>query len=234
MAEEQTPSEQERKDFLISYASTDRGWAEWIAATLEAERYQTHLTAWDVRPGANLVLALDEATRQADRTLLVLSEAYLAADDETYPEWVVAFLRDPQGKGGWVLPVRIDRCAVEGLLAAMVCIDLVDLSEQEARERLLAGVKRERAKPERTPFPVSSLSSVPLDRAVFPPTLPAIWNVPYPQNALFTGREDLLTQLEATLHTGQPTALSQPQAISGLGGIGKTQLALEYARASSA
>ena len=52
---------------------------------------------------------------------------------------------------------------------------------------------------------------------------------------LFTGREELLTQLATSLHTGQPTAISQPpkdsqpQAISGLGGIGKTQLALEYA-----
>ncbi len=68
-----------------------------------------------------------------------------------------------------------------------------------------------------------------MDRPVFPGSLPPVWNVPYPQNPLFTGREELLTQLTTSLHAGQPTALSQPQAISGLGGIGKTQLALEYA-----
>ena len=56
-----------------------------------------------------------------------------------------------------------------------------------------------------------------------------VWNIPYPRNPFFTGRTDLLTQLAATLHAGQPTALSQPQAISGLGGIGKTQIAIEYA-----
>jgi tetratricopeptide (TPR) repeat protein len=56
-----------------------------------------------------------------------------------------------------------------------------------------------------------------------------VWNVPYPPNPLFTGREELLKQLETSLQKGQSTALSQPQAISGLGGIGKTQLALEYA-----
>jgi hypothetical protein len=226
MGEEQTPSEQAHKDFLISYASPDRTWAEWMAATLEEGGYRTIIAAWDVRPGENVVLAMNEATKRADRTLLVLSEAYLV--DATVSEWTVAFGRDPQGRDGWVVPVRIDRCAVEGLLSSLVCVDLVDLSEQEARECLLAGVNRERAKPDNTPFPVSS-SLVPLDRVIFPPTLPAIWNVPYPQNALFTGREELLTQLESTLQSGQPTALLQPQAISGLGGIGKTQLVLEYA-----
>jgi len=53
--------------------------------------------------------------------------------------------------------------------------------------------------------------------------------VPYPRNPFFTGREDVLTNLQAALATGTPAALTQPQAISGLGGIGKTQTAVEYA-----
>jgi len=56
-----------------------------------------------------------------------------------------------------------------------------------------------------------------------------VWNVPYPRNPFFTGREELLSRLYDQLQAGQAMALSQPQAISGLGGIGKTQLALEYA-----
>ncbi len=59
--------------------------------------------------------------------------------------------------------------------------------------------------------------------------LPPVWNVPYPRNAFFIGREALLAQLRQHLQTGQAIALSQLQAISGLGGIGKTQLAIEYA-----
>ena len=59
--------------------------------------------------------------------------------------------------------------------------------------------------------------------------LPSIWEVPHPRNPLFTGREETLQRLAETLKPGQPAALAQPQAISGLGGIGKTQLALEYA-----
>jgi hypothetical protein len=56
-----------------------------------------------------------------------------------------------------------------------------------------------------------------------------LWNIPYARNPFFTGQEALLRQLAETLKAGQPMALSQPQAVSGLGGIGKTQMAVEYA-----
>ena len=59
--------------------------------------------------------------------------------------------------------------------------------------------------------------------------LPPVWNVPYPRNSFFIGRDELLTRLRTQLQAGQATALSQPQAIIGLGGIGKTQIAVEYA-----
>ncbi len=59
--------------------------------------------------------------------------------------------------------------------------------------------------------------------------VPSIWNVPYHRNPFFTGREDILKNLHNTLTAGKTAALTQPQAIRGLGGIGKTQTAVEYA-----
>lgn len=59
---------------------------------------------------------------------------------------------------------------------------------------------------------------------------PPIWNIPYPRNPFFTGREDLLSQLYQSFHADQAiTPVHAPQALSGLGGVGKTQVALEYA-----
>ncbi len=55
----------------------------------------------------------------------------------------------------------------------------------------------------------------------------SIWNVPHQRNLHFTGRVDTLETLHANLNKGKDTALTQ--ALAGLGGIGKTQLALEYA-----
>ena len=51
--------------------------------------------------------------------------------------------------------------------------------------------------------------------------------MPYRRNRFFTGREELLKHLHDNLTSRKAAALTQ--AISGLGGIGKTQTAVEYA-----
>jgi tetratricopeptide (TPR) repeat protein/DNA-binding XRE family transcriptional regulator len=56
-----------------------------------------------------------------------------------------------------------------------------------------------------------------------------IWNVPIVRNAFFTGREQLLMLLHKRLSKARTAALTQAQALYGLGGIGKTQTAAEYA-----
>jgi hypothetical protein len=61
---------------------------------------------------------------------------------------------------------------------------------------------------------------------VFAGRLPAVWNVP-PRNPHFVGRRELLTELRRRLRAGEPTLVVQ--ALYGLGGVGKTQLAIEYA-----
>src|SRR6266704_2430317 len=56
-----------------------------------------------------------------------------------------------------------------------------------------------------------------------------VLSVPYRRNPLFTGREKLLEFLKKKLTMKRAAALTQAQAINGLGGIGKTQVAVEYA-----
>ena len=52
--------------------------------------------------------------------------------------------------------------------------------------------------------------------------------VPYQRNVNFTGRKSLLTELRAKLCDIAPASWNHRVALYGLGGVGKTQLALEY------
>ena len=54
------------------------------------------------------------------------------------------------------------------------------------------------------------------------------WQIPFQRNPLFTGREEILETLHTRLHAEQVVALTQSYALRGLGGMGKTQIALEY------
>ncbi len=56
-----------------------------------------------------------------------------------------------------------------------------------------------------------------------------VWTVPFQRNLFFTGRESILGRLHEALNTQNQAVLAQPQGLSGLGGIGKTQVAVEYA-----
>ncbi|MEX0170895.1 FxSxx-COOH system tetratricopeptide repeat protein [Streptomyces sp. LMG1-1-1.1] len=57
--------------------------------------------------------------------------------------------------------------------------------------------------------------------------VPAIWgNIP-PNNPNFVGREDVLAQVREQLLTGDTSAVL-PHTLHGMGGVGKSQIAIEY------
>jgi tetratricopeptide (TPR) repeat protein len=224
-------------DFFISYTQADRAWAEWIAWVLEAAQKTTKIQAWDFGAGKNFVIEMDTAAKEAERTLLVLSPDYLGSRFAK-AEWTAAFAKDPTGEKGTILPVRVREVELDGLLGQIVYIDLVGLDEAAARERLLAGLARGRTKPVEPPdFPGGPRPRYPLDLAAFPAgeipargPLPAGSRMPFAANPLFVGREEDLRTLARRLRAGDTSAVGEVEiaAASGLGGIGKTQLASEF------
>ncbi len=140
-------------DFFVSYTSADEAWAEWIAYVLEEEGYEVVLQAWDFRPGANFVLAMQEAAATADRTLMVLSPDYLSSQFAS-PEWAAAFADDPQGLAGKLVPVMVRECNPKGMLKPIIHVKLAGLDEKAARAALIGGIRSGRAKPPARPtFP---------------------------------------------------------------------------------
>jgi hypothetical protein len=140
-------------DFFVSYTSSDRAWAEWIAWQLEAEGYQVVIQAWDFRPGRDFVQQMHQVVEEAQRTVAVLSPAYLSSAFGC-AEWRAVFAKDPTGEHGLLLPVRVEEVEPPGLLKTRIYVDLVDRDATSARAALLAAARGARGKPTKEPeFP---------------------------------------------------------------------------------
>jgi len=72
---------------------------------------------------------------------------------------------------------------------------------------------------------IAGIDGVPTPAFRVPVEARSLWHVPYRRNLNFTGRDIELTALRDTLEKDRGATLT---ALSGLGGVGKTQLALEY------
>ena len=87
------------------------------------------------------------------------------------------------------------------------------------------------ARPEEIAAAQQTLEELPLDAIPAPGLLPPGSRMTLTPNPLFVGREGDLRELARTLKAGDAIAIGQVQAAaaSGLGGMGKTQLACEFA-----
>jgi hypothetical protein len=208
----------DRVDFFVSYTGCDHAWAVWMAWILEDAGYRVLVQAWDFGVGAHFVAEMHRAVQRADRTIAVLSQAYQASPFATR-EWQAAFADDPEGLRRKLLLARVEGCPREGLLRQVVSVDLFGVDRGTARDRLLASARGVRGKPDREPpFPEAAEPRLPRRLSRF--------QVPPPRNPAFTGREAQLAVLRERLGAGPAAA---PQALHGLAGVGKTQLAIEYA-----
>lgn len=72
-------------------------------------------------------------------------------------------------------------------------------------------------------------AELPLDDLPEPGGLPPLHTMPYGRNRTFTGRAPDLQALARHLKQGGTAAVGQSPAVTGLGGQGKTQLAVEFA-----
>jgi len=214
-------------EVFCSYAHEDEAWRQKLETHLSLLKRQGLVSLWHdrlIRPGTDWATSIDVHLETASVILLLVSADFLASDYCYSLEMKRALERHAANEAR-VVPILVrsvenwEKAPFAHLQALPT--DAKPLSTWRNKDRALAvvaaGIRR-------------VIEDVPLLAASAPrAALPTIWNIPYPRNPFFLGRETELALMRQHLYAGQATALSQPQAIGGLGGVGKTQLVLEYA-----
>ncbi|MGP3775947.1 FxSxx-COOH system tetratricopeptide repeat protein [Streptomyces sp. SDT5-1] len=203
-----------RTAYVVS-SPRDRLWADWIREQLR----QAGMTLMERAPGSGH----DPELPDVDSIVVVLSPTLaLAPDAERVME---LFLRgaagSPSGPPGLVA-VRVEEGqdrSLDSAFTAIPGVNLKDHDEETARQLLIEQLGRIAALP-------PLIDEDPSDTGPrFPGRTPAVRDMA-PLNPVFVGREPLITELRNRL---PPGAGAKPSLLSGLPGIGKSQIALEYA-----
>ncbi|MFF6782606.1 FxSxx-COOH system tetratricopeptide repeat protein [Streptomyces sp. NPDC012510] len=199
------PPQSQTAEVLVVHAAEDRMWAEWVEGVLK--RSGCRVTLHDVAGGPPDPPAPDT------RVLLLLSQAFdKSRHADAVRQVLTAGGRNALSAGPAV--ARVEEVRPTGAYTDVV--DLHRLGEADGADGLHE-VLRLRAEP------VTTGASDPR----FPGRAPDIWDGPQ-RNTTFTGRSVILDQLREQLRSGISVVLPRPQALFGLGGVGKTQVALEY------
>jgi tetratricopeptide (TPR) repeat protein len=211
---------------FCSYAHADRAFFELLEAHLSSLKQQKLITTWDDRqitPGSDWAQVIDANLNSADVILLLISPSFLASNYCSGVEMKRALERHKANEAR-VVPILLCPVDWEGTPLKRLQVLPTDAkpitiwdNQNAAFADVVTGIRR-------------AIDDVPKLVACAPHSiLPPIWTIPYPCNHFFFGRDDVLRRISAQFQAGEATALSQPQAISGLGGVGKTQIAIEYA-----
>ncbi|GAA4253302.1 FxSxx-COOH system tetratricopeptide repeat protein [Dactylosporangium darangshiense] len=202
-------------DVLISYAAVDRMWAEWIKQRLVDIDMRVALLDIDSVTGPHFVAEMERRLTTVGRTLVLLSKDYVSSP-QAAPLWTLLDSRTSAGAPA-VVPIRLDATRITPPFTERLPAELANQPRERAHEALLTAMGA----------PLHTALLEPDDDGPrFPGAPPPIWNVPQ-RNPAFTGRRDTLEQLRDRLSASANVV--SPQALYGLGGVGKTQVAIEYA-----
>jgi hypothetical protein len=211
-------------EVFISYSHKDQELRTELDKHLSNLKRQNVITSWydgNIIPGTELEPEIMKRLKGAQIILLLVSADFMASDFCYSTEMKEAIARHDANQAR-VIPILLRPTDWQGApftKLKMLPTDAKAVTRwptlDDAFEDVVQGIRAA----------IDDLTSK--GQSVNPP--PTRRNIPYERNPLFTGREEVLKRLHTALKAGKTTALTQPQAISGLGGIGKTQTAVEFA-----
>jgi tetratricopeptide (TPR) repeat protein len=206
-------------DVFISYSHRDKAWVQdWLLPRLRAADLRVCIDFDCFELGAPVLTEIERAVQTSRKTLVVLTPDYLGSAWGELENILVSTL-DPAARERRLLPLMLEPCDLPLRLRALIYLDFTEPPSREAGlRRLLAGLGA----------PSLDLDDLPLDTIPDPAPLPPGSRMPLSHNPLFVGREADLRTLAEVLKVGDTAAIGQIAAATGMGGIGKTQLAAEF------
>jgi tetratricopeptide (TPR) repeat protein len=219
---------------FFSYCHRDEVLRSKLDKSLSALKRNQIIVSWHDRKiaaGNEFDAAIKKNLETADIILLLISNDFLASDYCYLTEMKLAMDRHEQGLAR-VIPILLHDCDWKDTpFSKLNCLptDAKPITSWSNQNKAFADVARgvraavEQMLSQQDFFSNRSLHNGTPQRHLLPP----IWNILHHRNPNFSGRDELLMQLQADLASGRPAALTQ--AFQGLGGVGKTQVALEYA-----
>jgi hypothetical protein len=202
---------------LLSYVPEERIWAEWVEFVLRQAGYRVIPRS---AVGASAPVDSGEPGPGAEpitQAVALLSRAYVTSP-EARAAWDVMSATGPAAAHRRLVPVKVNDVRLTEPFDVSDVVDLVQLDQNQATRVLIEAIGAPAQSPSR---------AVVEGEPRFPGSIPDVWSMP-PRNPDFTGRGASLEQLRDNL-VGGGRAVLVAQALYGLGGVGKTQLALEYA-----
>src|SRR6266542_3016516 len=200
-------------DFFLSRRGSVATIAREVTDVLTEKGYKVLVQDYDIPLGASFVEAMHEAIINSRDLIILFTEDYLRSP-YTRKEFT-SFEADrwKTAEERHIIVLRCEDVPLRGLLADNVYQTLVGIEDPEERKRrIIAAAERQ-------------------SQAAPPPPRPFI-GVP-PRIASFTGRAEQLDKLDVILSEDKPAAVTQASvgraAVQGMGGVGKTALAVEYA-----
>jgi len=94
---------------FVSYTSSDRDWAHWIALELESLGHVAHVHEWEIEGSESIYAWMEMRHDAADRVLCVVSDEYLKAPYSTQ-ERHAALWQAASKRPGFVLLVAVRPC----------------------------------------------------------------------------------------------------------------------------